>query len=261
MRLNLEILGDGPDLVLLHGWGMNNAVWAGFADMLAKRWRVHMLELPGHGCSPSLRAGSRDEGGGTHGHAWAAACLAVTPPGAVWVGWSLGALIGILAAEAAPERVTALFGIAGTPRFVCGDDWPHALRAEVLAGFAKQLETDSRLTLQQFLALQVRGGNDTRPVLRRLRQHFAERPDPAPCALGIGLDILRDADARAAFGALRCALHWSLGERDTLVPVAVGEDLHRLNPACKLSIVPGAAHAPFLSHAASLIRWINAFPS
>ncbi len=253
MRLNVETLGDGPDLVLLHGWGMNNAVWAGFGNVLATRWRVHMIELPGHGRSPPPDSERADD--------WAAACLAAAPAQAAWVGWSLGGVIALLAAEAAPERVAAFFGIACTPRFVRADDWPHALKVEVLAGFAEQLSGNPRLTLQQFLALQVRGGDAARPLLRRLRQRFAERPDPDSRALRIGLDILRDVDARAALGALRCPLHWALGERDTLVPIAVGEDLRRLNPACALSIVPGAAHAPFLSHVSILTRWIDAFQS
>ncbi len=253
MRLNVETLGDGPDLVLVHGWGMNNAVWAGFGEALAKRWRVHMIELPGHGRSPPPDSGRVDD--------WVAACLGAAPAQAVWVGWSLGGLIALLVAEAAPGRVAALCCIAGTPRFVRAGDWRHALKIEVLAGFAEQLNGNPRLTLHRFLALQARGGDDARPVLRRLKQRFAERPDPDARALRFGLGMLRDVDARAALGGVRCPLHWLLGERDTLVPVAVGEDLRRLNPACALSVVPGAAHAPFLSHASVLTRWIDAFQS
>ncbi|MGL4477189.1 MAG: pimeloyl-ACP methyl ester esterase BioH, partial [Aeromonas veronii] len=31
MSISVEQFGQGPDLVLLHGWGMNGAVWHGIA--------------------------------------------------------------------------------------------------------------------------------------------------------------------------------------------------------------------------------------
>ncbi len=39
-----------------------------------------------------------------------------------------------------------------------------------------------------------------------------------------------------------------LGERDGLVPAAVGADMQRLLPGLQLTTIKGAGHAPFLSH-------------
>ena len=52
MSVSVERFGQGPDLVLLHGWGMNGAVWHGIVPALASRYRVHLVDLPGFGNSP-----------------------------------------------------------------------------------------------------------------------------------------------------------------------------------------------------------------
>ncbi len=49
--LHVETRGQGPDLVLLHGWGLNLRVWDGLADELSKSFRVITMDLPGHGRS------------------------------------------------------------------------------------------------------------------------------------------------------------------------------------------------------------------
>ena len=57
MSVSVERFGQGPDLVLLHGWGMNGAVWHGIAQELAAHYRLHLVDLPGFGNSP-LQAGT-----------------------------------------------------------------------------------------------------------------------------------------------------------------------------------------------------------
>ena len=51
MGLHVASKGSGPDLVLLHGWGMNGGVWDETACALAPYFRVHCVDLPGHGAS------------------------------------------------------------------------------------------------------------------------------------------------------------------------------------------------------------------
>ena len=49
--LHIEARGDGPPLVLLHGWAMHSGVWGALVPRLAQRHRVHAVDLPGHGYS------------------------------------------------------------------------------------------------------------------------------------------------------------------------------------------------------------------
>lgn len=41
--------GSGPDLVLLHGWGMHGGVWDDTVEAFIDDWRVTVIDLPGHG--------------------------------------------------------------------------------------------------------------------------------------------------------------------------------------------------------------------
>ncbi len=241
MRLHTTTSGEGRELLLLHGWGMNSAIWGAFADSLAQGYRVTLVDLPGHGESdytPELS--SLDE--------WVEMVLEVAPEQAVWIGWSLGAMLAQRAAVVAPQRLSGLVTLAGTPRFIRADGWDCAIAAEVLQQFAQELERDHQQTLGRFLALQLQGDSEARGLLRRLRQQLAERPAPATAALEAGLQLLLSVDLRDQLQSITCPSLWLLGERDTLVPVTLGSELHELQPDGAIKIVSGAAHTPFLSH-------------
>ena len=49
--LHVEATGQGPPLVLLHGWAMHSEMWGPLLPRLARRFRVHAVDLPGHGLS------------------------------------------------------------------------------------------------------------------------------------------------------------------------------------------------------------------
>ena len=243
LNLYRETRGQGPDLVLLHGWGMNAAVWRGLPADLALGHRLTAIELPGHGGSPFDPAwpGLAD---------WADACLAAAPDRAVWLGWSLGGLVALAAAQRAPERLAGLVLMTATPRFVQASDWPAAMAPATLARFHDGLLADPAGTLERFLALQVRGSEAARDTLRLLKRELAERPAPDPVALALGLDLLRDSDLRPLLQDLDCPSLWLFGARDTLVPAAVATAILARLPETRVQVIPGAAHAPFLSHPA-----------
>jgi len=239
--LHTETIGSGPDLVLLHGWGMNAGVWEGLAEALSSDYRITTIELPGHGHSPFAE--------GPHSlQDWANACLAVAPEQAIWIGWSLGGLIGTQAALNAPQRISKLVLVTSTPCFIQTDNWPHAVVRGTLSGFAETLYRDPKKTLERFLALQVRGAAEAKSTLRRLRQDLSQRPTPNPAALDRGLQLLRESDLRQQLSQLQCPTLWLLGERDTLTPASVAGDIKQLLPSAEIQLLPGAGHAPFLSH-------------
>lgn len=252
MRLHAQTAGAGPDLVLVHGWGMNAGVWQPVLEGLSARHRITALELPGHGAS------AFDPARGTL-REWAAACLDAAPAQAVWLGWSLGAQVALQAALDVPERVGGLVAVAGTPRFVQADDWPHAMPDATFRQFAASLASDHAGTLDRFLGLQVRGGDAARETLRELRAAIRARPAPQLGALRTGLELLLGVDLRADLPALQPPSLWLFGERDTLVPPEVAHALEALVPSAEILILHGAAHAPFLSSPGVFVDLLGRF--
>lgn len=237
------------DLVLVHGWGMNAGIWSGVQQPLAQRFRLHCLELPGHGQRPWQ---------GEKGlNAWTQALLETAPDRAIWLGWSLGGQLALQAALLAPQRVERLLLCTTAPRFVQAQDWPHAMPAEVLEHFAASLQQEHQATLDRFLALQVRGAEDGRATLRQLRAALADRPPARPEALTEGLRLLQGTDLRAALAELSQPVHWCFGERDQIIPAALAQEVARLLPTGNIRVLDRAGHAPFVSHARDWLDWLD----
>ena len=102
MAIYHEVMGEGPDLVLLHGWGMNSQVFNGLADALAQHHRVHLLDLPGFGLSQESAAAAHSLDN------WLAQLVAALPARSHLLGWSLGGQLATLLALRWPERVKSL---------------------------------------------------------------------------------------------------------------------------------------------------------
>ena len=235
-----ETLGQGEELVLLHGWGMCSGFMRPFAERLAQRFQVTLVDLPGHGRSgliPDL---------GVAGIA--AAILERVSQGAHWVGWSLGAMIALQVAGMKPEAVQSLSLLAGTPCFVAASDWP-GVEPAILSRFAAGLQGNYARTIDRFLALQLHGMVDERQLLKVLRSTVAAQRPPEEAGLRAGLAILYGADLRPILANWSGPLLVLLGRRDRLIPVAAGPACAALNPHVEVVIIDDAAHIPFWTHA------------
>ena len=104
-RLCYAVGGDGPPLVLVHGLGGTIENWRALAPPLAARHRVLVPDLPGHGHSAPLPE-ARDV------DALAEAVLGIVDAEeagrAVWIGHSLGGVVGLRAAVLRPDAVRGL---------------------------------------------------------------------------------------------------------------------------------------------------------
>jgi pimeloyl-[acyl-carrier protein] methyl ester esterase len=255
MRLHVESEGSGRPLVLLHGWGMHGGVWDHVARQLAPHFRVHCVDLPGHGQSAALEHSEGVDAldaiaGGLSGHfdEEVAVC-----------GWSLGGQIALRWAALAPQQVERLVLVASTPCFVSRHDWPFGIGADILQQFAADLMLDYKATLRRFLALQLRGGEHERELLQALRERLLGHGEPDLNSLRAGLEILRDTDMRAALPAIRPPALVIAGARDRLTPPAASGYLAATLPAARLVEIAGAAHVPFLSHEQIFVAHLTDF--
>lgn len=240
--MHVETQGGGAPLVLLHGWGMHGGMWQSLAQRFAQRFQVHSVDLPGHGYSAMHGAGSLSLDGIVAG-------LAAQFDGPLTVcGWSLGGQIALNWAKLHPQQVRRLVLVASTPCFVEREDWPSGMAQDTLQNFAVELERDHAATLRRFLALQLRGSENERALLQRLREQLFSRGEPDRAALRGGLKILRDTDLRTALRGIMQPALLIAGERDLITPLAASKYMAQALPRASLASIGGAAHAPFLSH-------------
>jgi len=241
MSLHRESTGTGPDVALLHGWGLHGGIWHPVVADFAPRLRVHTLDLPGFGRSPWQKGVEDVEG-------IARRVAEHLPDQCSLVGWSLGGMVAIRIATLFPERVPKLVLVATTPRFTSRRDWAHGMEPETLAGFARHLAKDWKGTVQDFLGLQVRGDEKQLETLRELKRIVFEHGEPNGTALAAGLEILRTADLREELSRVRARTLVIGGTHDRLTPPGAGEALARAIPGARWLPIARAGHAPFLSH-------------
>lgn len=281
-------VGNGPDLALIHGWGLGSAVWAPAVDALAQRCRVHLVTLPGYD-GPERRMdkqpsqacreqaheqtlpGHKNDGAPfdaaaspardkTSSFAQTAEALAkALPDGCIVCGWSLGGMLALQAALLAPQRIKGLILVSSTPSFMQRADWPHAQPPALLDAFSKAIGENAAATLQRFIALLNQGDAQARLLGRAMLKQLQASELPDTASLLTGLGWLRDVDLRAQIPAIAAPTLLIHGEQDPLMPLAAAQCLKDELPQAQLEIFPNAAHAPFLADSARFATLVSDF--
>ena len=255
--LYIEAEGQGPALVLLHGWGLHGGIWDTLLPRLTPHLKVTRIDLPGHGHSRNIpMPASLPE--------LAHMFLDAAPQEAIWLGWSLGGLVALQAALTAPQRLRGLVLANSTPRFVTGAGWSEAMPPERLADFGLGLKEDYRETLLRFLSLQVQGEESARVALRQLRGPLFERGEPDMASLATGLALLQQSDLRARLQEVAVPTLLIAGAHDRLTPPGATEAMAQSIAGARLEMFPKSGHAPFISHpqefTAALLEFVRSLP-
>jgi len=248
----MRVVGDGPDLVLLHGWGLNSGIWQRVEQALQSHFRLWMPDLPGHGQAP-WSVSRRDLS------AWASYLLEMLPARFFCLGWSLGGLLALDMALRQPTRVERLALVATNAQFVCTRSWPYAMQSDILNDFAEQLTTGFEKTLHRFLMLQAQGGEQTKETIRCLKKHLAEQGAPQLAALQGGLEILKQTSLVDQLPAVKPPTALIYGQADRLVPAGAASMMLQLLPHGQLNVIKNAGHAPFISHREQFVALVTSF--
>jgi pimeloyl-[acyl-carrier protein] methyl ester esterase len=256
--LHMTVSGDGPPLVLIHGWAMHGGVFATLIERLRDRHTLYCIDLPGHGLSRSDSTPLTFD----------AVCDAIHAqvPVAPWLGWSLGGMFALHAAVRNPTRVPALIALCSSPCFVRGPDWRYGVSAEIFRDFAQGLSDDYRATLDRFVALEAFGSDHAKDELRELRAELFARGEPAARVLVDGLEMLETVDHRPLLAELRVPSLWIAGRRDRLVDPRAMRDAAALieqagHAHATFAQIEHAGHAPFLTHVDEVIAQLIPFLS
>lgn len=254
-ELYIEGNGSGPDLVLLHGWGLNVRVWDGLVEELRDRFRMITVDLPGHGRSAWSTGRSTPAE-----QAWLIhSSLASVTNRYSLLGWSLGGQIALDLAAAMPGQIDKLILVATTPRFAQSSDWPYGMQPAAMEKMATQLHQDYARTVGDFLELQVRGSADGEAVLAQLRKALLVHGQAKPEALEAGLNILATSDLRPTLPHVRAPTLVIAGQYDRITAPAASRDLADALPDAKFVEMRRAAHAPFLSHRKEFAALVDQF--
>jgi pimeloyl-[acyl-carrier protein] methyl ester esterase len=249
-RLHVEKTGAGPPLTLIHGWGLNGAVWDSLAARLANSYELHIVDLPGHGQSTHVHADTLEA---------VADCVAQASDCTNLAGWSLGGQVAMSIALRHPAVVRKLVLIGSTPKFVASEDWANGKPLAVLDQFAQELATNYAPTIRRFLALQTLQAPHARAIIAALQRAVTARGAPDTMALMAGLDLLRSNDLRAVASTIAAPTLILQGARDALTAAHAAAWLADAIPHATLRLFDDAAHAPFLSHEDACVAEINAF--
>lgn len=238
--LFVEQVGNGPNLTLLHGWGLNGAVWNSIRDALSAHFTLHLVDLPGHGYSQHV---------GIETLAATAEHVArVMPACGHLLGWSLGGQFAIELVRQVPDQIEKLLLIATTPQFIANLDWPHGKKAAVLDQFATNLKTNYHATIREFLALQILNHPNQRATIAELQASVSARGTPELAHLTAGLELLSNNNLCEQVKNIRHPTLVIQGDRDALTSERAGHWLATQIASSLYEMIPFATHAPFLSH-------------
>lgn len=236
MRLAYDSAGDGPPVVLLHGFPLDRTIWADQARGLADRYRVVTPDLRGHGGSaaPTGPYPMRDLAADVLETLDAAG---VTGP-AVVGGLSMGGYVALALAAIAPDRLAGL--VLVNSRAGADPDSTRRVREDL----AREVErSGSAAAVVEAMAPKLFGAATAEGQPELVRE-WTDRMGRTPVAgLAGSLRGMADRPDRTAdlFRIVVPALVLA-GEDDRLIPLEEARRMADALPRGRLEVIPGAGH-------------------
>ena len=241
-KWHVRQLGRGPEVLLLHGTGSSTHSWRGISPILARRFRLLIPDMPGHGLTVSPR--NLKLGLPAMCEAIGALLDRLSFRPKLAIGHSAGAAVVVRMNLDGLIRPAALVSINGALHPPQGN--PGALFSPI-----------ARLVVSNPIAPRVLAWRASRPnVVNRLIENTGSKLD----AEGVSLYRQLCQDPRHVAGALNMMANWDLtsvvedlprletplflvvGQNDSTVSPALAGRVRRLNPAARLVCLPGLGH-------------------
>lgn len=244
--------GNGPSLVLAHGFTQTRRVWGSMDADLARDHQVTAVDMPGHGGSTQVAA---DLLGG-------ATLLGEAGGTSTYVGYSMGARFCLHLALARPDVVERLVLISGT----AGIDDPEERRARRLADEALAERLDPLAggppadTVESFVARWM--ANPLFGSVPAERDGHAERVRNTGSGLASSLRLAGTGTQRPLWADLQTLAMPVLvvcGERDAKFRALGARLTGAIGAACRLVTVPGTDHACHLQQPERVADTIRTF--
>lgn len=256
-RNNVQSKGSGrPPLVFAHGFGCNQAMWRFVTPSFEADHQVVLYDLTGMGGSDTS-AYDFDRHATLQGHAsdLLEVCDDLGLSDVVFVGHSVSAMVGVLAAIQRPRLFSRLVLVGPSPRYI--DDGPYVggfKRADI-EGLLETLD-HNYLGWSSTMAPVIMGTPDRPELGQELTNSFCQT-DPRIARHFAHVTFL--SDNRADLPRVRVPTLVLQSSQDSIAPEAVGAYVHAKIPGSTFVQLRSTGHCPNLSAPAETVAAIQAF--
>ena len=256
-RNNVHIEGTGErTIVFAHGFGCDQNMWRFVAPAFEKDFRIVLFDHVGAGGS-DLSAYDPEKYAALSGYADDLIEIGqeVGLRGAIFVGHSVSAMIGVIASLKAPDLFESLILVGPSPRYINDGDYIGGFTGAQIGELLDFLSAN-HLGWSAAMAPVIMG-NAERPELREELTNSFCRTDPEIAKAFARVTFTSDnradlARVKARTLVLQCS-------EDIIAPLEVGAYVQRQIPGSKLVIMKATGHCPNLSAPEETIAAIRAF--
>ena len=256
-RNNVKVTGDGPSTIIFsHGFGCDQNMWRLLVPHYAARFRVVSFDLVGAGMS-DVSAYDPKKYDSLQGYAQDALELvgAFAKGPVIFVGHSVSAMIGLLAAVREPTTIAAHIMMGPSPCYINDGRYVGGFSRSDIDSLLDTLESNY-LGWASGMAPAIMGAPEKPELGEELTNSFC-RTDPDIAKQFARVTFL--ADNREDLPKLTAPTLIVQSSEDFIAPVAVGQYMQRTLPNAKLAIVENVGHCPHLSAPSASIDAIDAF--
>jgi pimeloyl-ACP methyl ester carboxylesterase len=224
-------MGEGPAVVLVHGYPLDGAMWSGVARALSGRFRVLKPDLPGRGETPAASEGRIDDYAD-----FVEAILDALPGPSGLAGFSMGGYVALALVRRRPARLAAL-ALVDT-RASADDDVGKAKRDEAIATVRSAgVAPIAEAMVPRLLASYALSNADLVERVKRIM--LRQKPE----TVAADLAAMRDRpDSRDALPGITIPTLVVVGDADTLTPASDSRAMVDRIAGSRLVTVPAAGH-------------------
>ena len=249
--------GEGKTaIVFSHGFGCDLSAWSQVAPAFESEFRVILFDHVGSGRS-DISAYDAAKYGSLDGYAEDLVELASTLAlkDAVFVGHSVAAMIGMLAALKAPGLFARMVMVCPSPRYIDDEGYTGGFSRADIDDLLQVLESNfmgwSRSTAPAIM------GNAERPELAQALSDSFCRTDPAIAKAFARVTFLSDLRSSLPLLALPTLILQT--RADMVAPLEVGAYMRATLPDCRLVLMEATGHCPHMSAPEETIAAIKRF--
>lgn len=248
VRLRVGVEGDGPPLLLIHGFPLSARLWDAVTPALAAEFRVIAPDLRGHGASEASETASMAR----YATDLVEVLHAIEEPGpVVVVGLSMGGYIALELLRRHPGRVRAL--VLMDTR--AGADPPDAAQAR--RETAERVLREGSWVVGDTMVEKLFAPGAPADVRERWRSIMAASP-PLGVAAALRAMAARPDSFPTLAGTDRPVLV-VVGKHDSITPVADARRMAQAAPLGRLAVVAGAGHMTPVEQPERLVELLREF--